>query len=58
MTRLPVPEMIRWVQADVHPPLYYLILKAWTGIFGTSEAGLRIHYPLTVPGVRRNIAGA
>ncbi len=26
---------------DTHPPLYYLILKAWTSIFGFTEVALR-----------------
>lgn len=28
--------------SDFHPPLYYLTLKAWTGIFGFSEISLRM----------------
>src|SRR3989338_6346880 len=27
---------------DFHPPLYYLFMKLWTGIFGYSEAALRM----------------
>jgi len=27
---------------DVHPPLYYLIVKYWSFVFGTSEVALRI----------------
>jgi 4-amino-4-deoxy-L-arabinose transferase-like glycosyltransferase len=27
--------------ADVHPPLYYLLLKAWGGLFGGSDAAAR-----------------
>jgi 4-amino-4-deoxy-L-arabinose transferase-like glycosyltransferase len=27
---------------DAHPPLYYLLMKAWTGLAGTSEAALRL----------------
>ena len=26
---------------DIHPPLYYMLLKTWTGIFGESLGGLR-----------------
>jgi uncharacterized membrane protein len=26
---------------DVHPPLYYMTISAWSGIFGTSEIALR-----------------
>jgi 4-amino-4-deoxy-L-arabinose transferase-like glycosyltransferase len=28
-------------QYETHPPVYYTLLKAWTGLFGESEAGLR-----------------
>lgn len=27
---------------DAHPPLFYLLMKAWVGIVGTTEVGLRI----------------
>jgi uncharacterized membrane protein len=27
---------------DFHPPLYYLTLKAWSGVWGDSETGLRM----------------
>lgn len=27
---------------DPHPPLYYLLLDGWVGIFGTSEAAVRL----------------
>src|SRR5207302_10204666 len=26
---------------DFHPPLYYLLIKAWTGVAGTGEAAVR-----------------
>ena len=26
---------------DIHPPLYYVLLKAWTAVFGESPSGLR-----------------
>lgn len=29
------------VLPDVHPPLYYLVARAWTGLFGTSELAYR-----------------
>ncbi len=29
------------LRADVHPPLYYLAVKAWLGVFGHSPAALR-----------------
>lgn len=31
-----------FARADFHPPLYYLILKAWSGAVGTGEVGLRL----------------
>lgn len=34
---------------DVHPPLYYLILKLWTNFFGYSEISLRL--PSVIAGV-------
>lgn len=37
----PIPEMFERAAADVHPPLYYVLLKAWATIFGTSLAALR-----------------
>ena len=36
-----VSRLISWTAADVHPPLYYLLLKAWLWIFGDSLAALR-----------------
>ncbi|KKR31916.1 MAG: hypothetical protein UT63_C0057G0004 [Candidatus Gottesmanbacteria bacterium GW2011_GWC2_39_8] len=35
--------------SDVHPPLYYLILKLWTSVFGYSEISLR--FPSVILGV-------
>jgi mannosyltransferase len=37
----PPAEIIRLVQADTSPPLYYLMLHEWTLLFGRSEAALR-----------------
>jgi len=31
-----------YAPGDFHPPLYYLLLKAWTSILGTSEIALRL----------------
>lgn len=31
----------QFAPADFHPPLYYLILKVWADMFGSSEFGLR-----------------
>lgn len=32
----------KFLPGDFHPPLYYLVLKYWTNIFGYSEISLRI----------------
>jgi hypothetical protein len=34
-------SLIAWTAADIHPPLYYLLLKGWILIAGDSLAGLR-----------------
>jgi uncharacterized membrane protein len=41
MSRFPVAELIERTAADVHPPLYYLLLKAWTALFGDSPLAMR-----------------
>lgn len=38
----PVQGLLAATAADVHPPLYYLLLKAWTMVFGSSELALRL----------------
>jgi 4-amino-4-deoxy-L-arabinose transferase-like glycosyltransferase len=39
---LPWREMLRAVLADNHPPLYFLVLRAWSLIAGTSPVALRL----------------
>ncbi|OYX43728.1 hypothetical protein B7Y94_01205 [Candidatus Saccharibacteria bacterium 32-49-12] len=34
-------DIARYTAADVHPPLYYWVLKVWSTIFGYTEVGLR-----------------
>lgn len=34
-------ELLHLTAIDVHPPLYYLLLKGWAAIFGWSEVALR-----------------
>lgn len=34
-------DIAHYTSSDVHPPLYYWILKIWTELFGTAELGLR-----------------
>lgn len=43
-----IPQIWSIVSGDVHPPLYYIMLKIFTVIFGTSEGALRL---LSVLGV-------
>lgn len=33
--------LVKWVAADVHPPLYFLLSKSWAALLGTSELALR-----------------
>lgn len=37
-----VELITKFAPGDTHPPLYYLILKIWTAIFGYSEISLRL----------------
>lgn len=34
-------DIARYTSTDVHPPLYYWLLKIWTSIFGTGDVALR-----------------
>ncbi len=34
-------EIVRLTAADVHPPFYYWLLKAWMGLFGSGELAVR-----------------
>src|ERR1700760_2727541 len=36
-----VGEVVRRALTDGHPPAYYLIIHAWIGLFGDSEAATR-----------------
>jgi uncharacterized membrane protein len=36
-----VSHLVSWTAHDVHPPLYYLLLKVWLSIFGDSLVALR-----------------
>lgn len=42
LTRFPWAEMIARARRDVHPPLYYVLLKMWTGAFGDSVFAMRL----------------
>ena len=47
-----LPSMMAAIRVDAHPPLYYLLLKPWATVFGTSEWAIRslsiLFYLLTV----------
>ncbi len=38
----PVPALLRGAKQPGHPPLYYLLLKGWIALFGTSETAVRL----------------
>lgn len=41
LTTYSVPELLRRMPGDAHPPLYYLLLKGWATLFGDSSFALR-----------------
>jgi hypothetical protein len=41
LANYPVGELISRTAADVHPPAYYLLLKAWITVWGSSPWALR-----------------
>lgn len=36
------PQLWQFLRGDFNPPLYYVIMKWWTGLFGFSEISLRL----------------
>ncbi len=44
----PFAEMVRAAAADVHPLLYYLMLRGWAALFGESLVALRLFSALPV----------
>lgn len=38
----PIPEILRLLELDGSPPLYYLIAHGWQAVFGTSEVTIRM----------------
>lgn len=38
---LPVGELLDALRRDGHPPLYYLLLHVWTGVFGDGDVAVR-----------------
>ncbi len=41
ISRRPVPDLLHALRRDGSPPLYYLLLHAWIGVFGTSTGAVR-----------------
>jgi uncharacterized membrane protein len=43
VAKMSISDMFsKFLSADFHPPLYYLIMKIWTAVFGYLEISLRI----------------
>ena len=43
VSKMPVSEIFsKFLPGDFHPPLYYLVMKFWVDLFGSSEISLRI----------------
>ncbi len=41
VVRMPWREMFAMLQRDIHPPLYYMLLKLWGTMFGFGDIALR-----------------
>lgn len=41
MTRFNFFDIAKYTAYDIHPPLYYWVLKLWTMLFGTTDVALR-----------------
>ncbi|MFI5212408.1 MAG: glycosyltransferase family 39 protein [Candidatus Saccharimonadales bacterium] len=41
LAKQPITQLVHLTAMDTHPPLYYLLLKAWAALFGWSELALR-----------------
>lgn len=41
LAHYPAPELVRRTGKDVHPPLYYLLLRTWASFLGDSSTALR-----------------
>ncbi|MHB1355322.1 MAG: glycosyltransferase family 39 protein [Anaerolineae bacterium] len=46
-----IPTILRNAAADIHPPLYYLVLQAWVKLTGISEFAVRALSALTGVGL-------
>ena len=49
IARLPLVELYEALRVDGSPPLYYLLLKAWIGAFGTGTTTVRLLTVALVP---------
>ena len=41
ITRFDYGQMLEFTAADVHPPLYYILLKTWAHVFGHTDFAMR-----------------
>ena len=42
VAKMPLTDIFnKFLPGDFHPPLYYLLMKFWIGVFGSSEVSLR-----------------
>lgn len=41
ISRLPIGRIVQHLRHDGHPPLYYVMLHEWMGVFGTSDRAVR-----------------
>jgi hypothetical protein len=41
IARLPLSDLIEALRHDGHPPLYYVVLHAWMGVFGEGDLAVR-----------------
>ena len=41
VSRYPLPDLLRLVAGDNHPPLHFLLLKGWMSLLGEAEFALR-----------------
>ncbi len=43
VAKMPINDIFtKFLPGDFHPPLYYIVLKFWVGVFGSSEITLRV----------------
>lgn len=42
LAKQPIGQLVHLTAVDVHPPVYYLFLKMWMGVFGDGELALRM----------------